>query len=127
VLLGSFLCLRWSTSRRQFNSSIQVRVFGQLLKLFVNFSGNLTGSEVVAVSGTAIVYFTSDLAFNLRGFNVSYTYDDQCLYGCSGNGQCDNGVCICNNGYAGDYCETVKCTKDQIAKQDNGEFFMFWD
>ncbi|KAI6177440.1 hypothetical protein M3Y97_00907400 [Aphelenchoides bicaudatus] len=76
--------------------------------LIAAFSGNLTGIEVMASSGTAIVYFTSDLAFNLRGFNVSYAYD-KCLYGCNNNGVCENGVCKCKSGFAGDACETPKC------------------
>nr|CAD2183168.1 unnamed protein product [Meloidogyne enterolobii] len=89
-------------------------VYGDLLGVF---SGNLQGREVLAKSGQAIVYFASDLAFNLPGFNISYYLNDEsekennnCLLNCSGNGRCnENGICICNEGFSGEACEHQRC------------------
>ncbi|KAI6188845.1 hypothetical protein M3Y98_00398300 [Aphelenchoides besseyi] len=79
--------------------------------LIAALSGNLSGTEVIARTGKAIVYFTSDLAFNLRGFNVSYEYG-RCLYNCSNHGDCKaSGECKCHDGYSGEFCETSVCTK----------------
>jgi hypothetical protein len=84
--------------------------------ILLNFSGNLQGREVLAKSGQAIVYFASDLAFNLPGFNISYYWNNEkgnnniCLSNCSGNGRCNsNGICICNEGFNGEACEHQRC------------------
>ena len=77
----------------------------------------MQGREVLAKSGQAIVYFASDLAFNLPGFNISYYLNDEsgkennnCLLNCSGNGRCnENGICICNEGFSGEACEHQRC------------------
>lgn len=76
--------------------------------LIAAFSGNLTETQIVAKTGTALVYFTSDLAFNLRGFNVSYT-SGKCPYNCYGHGTCVKGACECRSGYRGDACEVPFC------------------
>lgn len=72
------------------------------------FSGSLAGKEIVARSGQAIIYFASDLAFNLPGFNISY-HSDTCLMNCSENGICTNGICNCNHGFSGKRCEHQIC------------------
>ena len=60
-------------------------------------------------SGKAIVYFVSDLAYNLEGFVVNYNWK-LCPNNCSNNGLCDNGYCNCNEGYTGTSCELPICT-----------------
>ncbi|KAL3095437.1 hypothetical protein niasHS_007536 [Heterodera schachtii] len=80
-------------------------VYGDLLGVF---SGSLSGREILANSGEAIVYFASDLAFNLPGFNITYA-GGQCLQNCSGNGICVSGRCICNDSFWGDACQHQLC------------------
>lgn len=73
------------------------------------FSGSLAGTEVVAKSGKAIIYFISDLAFNLPGFNVTYEYY-MCPYNCNNHGKCQwNGMCECDRGFTGEYCAQQVC------------------
>uniref|UniRef100_A0A914CJ52 CUB domain-containing protein n=1 Tax=Acrobeloides nanus TaxID=290746 RepID=A0A914CJ52_9BILA len=72
------------------------------------FSGSLPPTEVVATSGKSIVYFTSDLAFNMMGFNITYQYN-ACPRNCSGRGNCVNGKCGCPSGYTGEACEVPFC------------------
>lgn len=65
--------------------------------------------EIVAKSGKAIIYFTSDLAFNLPGFTIEYEHN-KCLYSCSNHGKClKNGNCKCDLSYKGEFCEQQVC------------------
>lgn len=74
-----------------------------------NFSGNFGDIELVAKSGKAIVYFTSDLAFNLPGFVIQYEYN-RCLHDCNNHGHCGkNGNCKCDKSFQGDFCEQQIC------------------
>uniref|UniRef100_A0A8R1DM70 Uncharacterized protein n=1 Tax=Caenorhabditis japonica TaxID=281687 RepID=A0A8R1DM70_CAEJA len=52
-----------------------------------------------------------DLAMNMDGFNVSYI-SNRCAYNCSNHGSCENGNCVCENGYAGQHCEQEVCRSD---------------
>ncbi|CAI4233197.1 unnamed protein product [Auanema sp. JU1783] len=81
------------------------------------FSGDYHYQEISAPSGQALIYFTSDLAINLDGFNISYEFN-RCLYNCSSHGNCENGICLCDDGYTGEYCQTVGCTLE--LEQFNG-------
>ena len=58
------------------------------------------------------MYFISDLAFNLPGFNISYEHGS-CLNNCNENGKClHNGSCLCERGFSGESCENQLCLHD---------------
>ncbi|MCP9266339.1 Kelch domain-containing protein family protein [Dirofilaria immitis] len=73
------------------------------------FSGVISGREVSIKSGKALVYFFSDLAFNMSGFNITFAYG-KCPNNCTSNGKCIEGVCGCYEGYTGAQCDTLICT-----------------
>lgn len=56
--------------------------------------------EVVANSGSALVHFFSDDAFNMSGFNISYRLNacpsNVAGVDCSGHGACIDGQCTCD-------------------------------
>ena len=65
--------------------------------------------EIVAHSGRAYLYFYSDAAYNMSGFNVSYSING-CPKNCSRHGACgENGICICDGGFDGDACDIEIC------------------
>lgn len=65
--------------------------------------------EVVSYSGTAYLYFYSDAAYNMSGFNVSYVLNG-CPKNCSGHGACSQeGACICDGGWHGNACDRPVC------------------
>ncbi|KAK9729796.1 Laminin EGF domain [Popillia japonica] len=61
--------------------------------------------EVVAHSGSALVHFFSDDAYNMSGFNMTYRLNacPSSVSGknCSGNGICIDGVCTCDGTWGG--------------------------
>ncbi|EFA10578.2 Attractin-like protein 1 [Tribolium castaneum] len=69
--------------------------------------------EIVAYSGSALVHFFSDDAFNMSGFNMTYRLNacPSKISGvdCSGNGICIDQVCTCNGGWTGVACHLQKC------------------
>ncbi|XP_045475580.1 attractin-like protein 1 isoform X2 [Harmonia axyridis] len=69
--------------------------------------------EVVASSGSALVHFFSDDAFNMSGFNISYRLNacpsNVAGVDCSGNGACIDGQCTCDGYYGGVACHLEKC------------------
>uniref|UniRef100_U3CJA2 Attractin n=1 Tax=Callithrix jacchus TaxID=9483 RepID=U3CJA2_CALJA len=77
--------------------------------------GNETVPEVVATSGYALLHFFSDAAYNLTGFNITYSYD-MCPNNCSGRGECkinnsSNSVeCECSENWKGEACDVPHCT-----------------
>ncbi|KAK0396587.1 hypothetical protein QR680_001776 [Steinernema hermaphroditum] len=79
------------------------------------FSGDMSEVSVTAKTGKALVYFTSDLAHQMSGFNISYNQEN-CIRNCSGNGNCQNHKCICNPGYTGEACEHEVCSTLDGAK-----------
>ncbi|XP_018329605.1 attractin isoform X2 [Agrilus planipennis] len=69
--------------------------------------------EVVVQSGSALLHFFSDDAYNMSGFNISYrlnacpsTLSD---VDCSGHGVCIEGVCTCDGRWTGAACHIEKC------------------
>lgn len=68
-------------------------------------------SEIVAQSGRAFIYFYSDAAYNMSGFNISYSINS-CPRNCSSNGVCVGERCTCNAGFDGDSCEKPICPND---------------
>lgn len=69
--------------------------------------------EVVAHSGSALVHFFSDDAYNMSGFNMTYRLNacPSSVSGknCSGNGICIDGVCTCDGTWGGIACNIEKC------------------
>ncbi|XP_045109303.1 attractin-like protein 1 isoform X1 [Portunus trituberculatus] len=69
--------------------------------------------EVVARSGSALLYFYSDAAYNLTGFKISYRINGcpRTVGGeeCSGHGVCLDGICTCNAGWGGPACSVRVC------------------
>lgn len=73
----------------------------------------MSGIELIVKSGKAVVYFFSDLAFNMPGFNISFSYG-RCPANCSKNGICLHGVCKCFDGFIGMTCERRICAKKDV-------------
>lgn len=74
--------------------------------------------EVVARSGSVLLHFFSDDAYNMSGFNISYKINgcptDDSSVNCSGHGVCNeiDGACDCNNDYYGFACQIPKCPNE---------------
>uniref|UniRef100_A0A8D8HL17 Attractin n=1 Tax=Culex pipiens TaxID=7175 RepID=A0A8D8HL17_CULPI len=70
--------------------------------------------EVFAHSGSALLHFFSDDAYNMSGFNISYQVNacptvDTAL-NCSGHGVCAvGGDCSCDPGWTGLACNVARC------------------
>ncbi|XP_064629979.1 attractin-like protein 1 isoform X2 [Lineus longissimus] len=66
--------------------------------------------EVKATSGRAYLYFYSDAAYNMSGFNISYSVNT-CPLNCSNNGVCNNakGECACHVNFNGPSCDIPNC------------------
>ncbi|CAJ0947291.1 unnamed protein product, partial [Mesorhabditis belari] len=70
--------------------------------------------EMMAPSGSAVLYFVSDMAANYPGFNISFDFD-RCPYNCSGQGTCKPKLgCVCNPGFTGPYCQIAYCDEKQL-------------
>lgn len=69
--------------------------------------------EITAHSGRAYLYFYSDAAYNMSGFNISYSINT-CPKNCSQHGVCVGGGlgCTCDAGYDGEACDRVICPND---------------
>ncbi len=50
-------------------------IFLFLILPILKFSGDQPQQELQASSGRAFIYFSSDLAMNLDGFNIVYEYN----------------------------------------------------
>ncbi|RWS30423.1 attractin-like protein [Leptotrombidium deliense] len=67
--------------------------------------------DIVASSGKAYLYFYSDAAYNMSGFNISYSINT-CPKNCSGNGVCLDGICTCSGNWDGSACDIPVCPND---------------
>ncbi|KAI5713792.1 hypothetical protein M8J76_005469 [Diaphorina citri] len=69
--------------------------------------------EIVAHSGFALLHFYSDVAYNMSGFNISYSVNscpsNKSDKPCSGQGVCIEGVCTCDAMYTGEACDVPIC------------------
>ncbi|XP_037944617.1 attractin-like protein 1 [Teleopsis dalmanni] len=81
--------------------------------------------EVIARSGTALLHFFSDDAYNMSGFNLSYKVNgcptSSEALNCSGHGKCVDGTCICDPLYRGEACNTAVCPNNCSEDKDQGE------
>lgn len=74
--------------------------------------------EVMARSGSVLLHFFSDDAYNMSGFNISYKINgcptDNSSVNCSGHGVCNelDGTCDCDSEYYGFACQTPRCPKE---------------
>ncbi|UYV73510.1 ATRN [Cordylochernes scorpioides] len=64
--------------------------------------------EITTHSGKAFLYFYSDAAYNMSGFNFTYTVNG-CPHNCSTRGQCVGGRCFCTGPWEGQYCQLPLC------------------
>lgn len=81
--------------------------------------------EVVAQSGSVLLHFFSDDAYNMSGFNISYKINgcptiDSSL-NCSGHGVCVDGSCTCDADYMGSACNVPKCLNNCSSSLGQGE------
>ncbi|UXI20195.1 cytosol aminopeptidase [Sarcoptes scabiei] len=65
-------------------------------------------TEIIAESGRAYLYFYSDAAYNMSGFNISFTVNS-CPRNCSQHGVCVGDQCTCDADYDGIACERPIC------------------
>ncbi|XP_055955305.1 attractin-like protein 1 [Patella vulgata] len=63
------------------------------------------------------IHFSSDAAYTMAGFNISYSVTG-CFLGCSDHGICDNNICNCNEGFTGQGCETTVCPNNCSSNGD---------
>ncbi|XP_026479999.1 attractin-like protein 1 [Ctenocephalides felis] len=82
--------------------------------------------EIVARSGSALLHFFSDDAYNMSGFNVTYRVGPSACptrdssVNCSGHGACSEGVCICEPGWLGSACDQPVCPGECSAHLGQG-------
>lgn len=102
------------------NSRQKIRIFFSLCHFCsgLMYSHNISVRrvpEVVARSGSVLLHFFSDDAYNMSGFNISYKINgcptDNSSVNCSGHGVCNemDGTCDCDHEYYGFACQTPKC------------------
>ncbi|XP_012270635.1 attractin-like protein 1 isoform X2 [Orussus abietinus] len=69
--------------------------------------------EVIARSGSALLYFYSDVAYNMSGFNITYKINAcpsrYSQVDCSGNGVCIGDTCTCDALWTGEACDIQVC------------------
>jgi len=73
--------------------------------------------EVVGESGSLLVHFYSDVAYNMTGFNLTFSVNscpsDRYELTCSGHGTCaDGGRCQCDEDFKGEACNIQACPKN---------------
>ncbi|XP_012260217.2 attractin-like protein 1 isoform X2 [Athalia rosae] len=69
--------------------------------------------EVIARSGSALLHFYSDVAYNMSGFNITYKVNAcpsrYSHIDCSGHGVCIESVCTCDATWTGEACDVQVC------------------
>ncbi|XP_043267343.1 attractin-like protein 1 isoform X2 [Venturia canescens] len=81
--------------------------------------------EVIARSGSVLLHFYSDVAYNMSGFNITYKINAcPSRYShtdCSGHGVCIEGVCTCDATWTGDACDVQVCPNNCSRHHEQGE------
>ena len=92
------------------------------------YSGNFSirkVPQVIARSGTALLHFFSDDAYNMSGFNITYKMNgcptNSDAEECSGHGKCINGDCTCDPLYRGEACDIALCPNNCSADLQQGK------
>ena len=71
--------------------------------------------ELVGRSGSMLLHFYSDVAYNMTGFNITFSVDacptENTELTCSGHGTCDpsSGNCSCDQDFKGAACSVPAC------------------
>ncbi|XP_014206707.1 putative protein tag-53 [Copidosoma floridanum] len=86
--------------------------------------------EVTARSGSALLHFYSDVAYNMSGFNITYKINAcpsrDSRVDCSGHGVCIGGECTCDATWMGEACDVAICPKNCSAHQHQGQCNHEW-
>ncbi|XP_020278926.1 attractin-like protein 1 isoform X2 [Pseudomyrmex gracilis] len=81
--------------------------------------------EVTAKSGSALLHFYSDVAYNMSGFNITYKINacpsNSSDTDCSGHGVCIDGTCTCNAWWTGEACDVEVCPNNCSKHLEQGE------
>ena len=72
--------------------------------------------ELVGRSGHMLIHFYSDVAYNMTGFNITFSIDScpsqRHDLTCSGHGSCVNGACQCDEDFKGHACNVQACPQN---------------
>ncbi|KAG7200810.1 hypothetical protein KM043_003181 [Ampulex compressa] len=81
--------------------------------------------EVIARSGSALLHFYSDVAYNMSGFNITYKINAcPSRYShtdCSGHGVCIDSDCTCDALWIGEACDVQVCPNNCSQSLGQGE------
>ncbi|XP_024889082.1 attractin-like protein 1 isoform X1 [Temnothorax curvispinosus] len=81
--------------------------------------------EVIARSGSALLHFYSDVAYNMSGFNITYKINAcpsrYSNIDCSGHGVCIEGTCTCDATWTGEACDVQVCPNNCSYHHQQGE------
>ncbi|XP_035739558.1 attractin-like protein 1 isoform X1 [Vespa mandarinia] len=81
--------------------------------------------EVIARSGSALLHFYSDVAYNMSGFNITYKINAcptrYSYVDCSGHGVCIDGMCSCDTLWTGKACDVSMCPNNCFHNRQHGE------
>ena len=72
--------------------------------------------ELVGRSGHMLIHFYSDVAYNMTGFNITFSIDScpsqRHDLTCSGKGSCVRGECKCDEDFKGAACNVPACPQN---------------
>jgi len=72
--------------------------------------------ELVGTSGHMLIHFYSDVAYNMTGFNITFSIDscpsERHDLTCSGRGSCVLGQCNCDEDFKGTACNVPACPQN---------------
>ncbi|XP_029172341.1 attractin-like protein 1 isoform X2 [Nylanderia fulva] len=81
--------------------------------------------EVIARSGSVLLHFYSDVAYNMSGFNITYKVNAcpsrYSYIDCSGHGVCIEGTCTCDAMWTGEACDAQVCPNNCSFLHGQGE------